>query len=112
MAIADNVSADMSSSLVNQSEPIDDASLSAGSLLVDESEPIDQATVDDTYTPEVPQQFTREQLGKILGVSREAIRKWEVAGKLEKKGWEPVENTGSSPKNPRMYRSIAKQLYI
>lgn len=67
----------------------------------------DRATQDDSATivaTEEPQQFTREELGKILGCSRETIRKWQTSGELERQGWVVVPETGSSPKNPFRYR--------
>lgn len=121
----------LSRSLVDESEPInqvtiENTSLSLNSPLIDESEPVNQATVDSTYTPEsqveqselpevtqdesastlpeAPQQFTREQLGKILGVSRETIRIWQRSGELERRGWAVVPKTGSTPKNPIKYQ--------
>lgn len=55
--------------------------------------------------------LTRKELGELLGVSHESIRVWEQRGDLKKRGWELVEGTGSSPKNPRLYREIDPRVF-
>ena len=115
------------SSLVDEGEPpVDQTTLQGNddsSLLEVASEPLAKEAVEvkepaagepeEAAVEEVAravkgtQHLTRNQLGKLLGgKSRETIRKWEESGKLAAYGWEPIPDTGSSPKNPRLYRPI------
>ena len=54
-----------------------------------------------------PLHLNRQRLGKYFGKSHETIRQWELNGELQRRGWVPVPDTGTSPKNPRLYRPIA-----
>ena len=98
------------SSLVAQGEPVDNTSSDASNLLVEQSEPLvdggepQQIDALGSLLVDKSEPLTREALGKILGVSRETIRKWQMSGELERQGWVVVPGTGSTPKNPIKYR--------
>ena len=109
-------------SLVNKGEPPVDQTILQGnddsSLLKLPSEPLAKEAVEveepatgepeeEAIAPAPSPHLTREQLGEhIGGKSRETIRQWEVNGKLALEGWELVPGTGTSPKNPRLYRPL------
>ena len=93
--------ADPSKPLVADSEPLENMALAVNPLedipapAAASSEPVGES-----------QQLTRKQLGELFGgISHETIRQWDKAGKLASLGWSRVPGTGSSPKNPRLYRT-------
>lgn len=118
-ARADDIAAAMSSTPVVHSDPVNLRSLPASSLPVtkgEQKQAIDRNFLEDvgkslpqheSAAPSLRPQLTREQLGKILGVSRETIRIWEKSGKLAQLEWSRVPGTGSNPKNPRLYRLMS-----
>ena len=90
--------------------------LTAGSPPVAASDPPEEESVavaasepaiEEAIAVPKSQHLNRQQLGKYFGKSHETIRQWEADGKLAEKGWEVVPGTGSSPKNPRLYRPAA-----
>lgn len=84
--------------LVAEREPQDRSR--AGRPPVVENEPAVEAAIATEESPHL----NRRELGKLFKKSHEAIRQWELTGKLTQMGWEPVPGTGGSPKNPRLYR--------
>ena len=98
---------EVSELLVIQSElPVSLQVKAVGSAPLAKSEPPVDEAVEEAIAAPKSQYLNRQQLGKYFGKSHETIRQWEADGKLAEKGWEVVPRSGSSPKNPRLYRPI------